>query len=103
MCSLSLRGGDVHTRVVSTIDGAVLCASKTIRASSCVPRVAVEAVRVSVDDVRPSPVGVEHNGTGLGRAAVATSARASLPRQPGVGLGLGGTNLLSAGGSEEGE
>jgi hypothetical protein len=51
----------------------------------------------------PAPVGIEHNGTLLVCAALATSASASLPSHLGMGLRLGCANLLSAGGPEEGE
>jgi hypothetical protein len=53
--------------------------------------------------VGPSPVSVEHDGTLLVGAALSTSASASLPSHLGVGLSLGGANLLSAGGSPKGE
>jgi hypothetical protein len=91
------------TRVVGTINSAVLGASGSIRAGSGVPLVAVVAVGVSSGDVNPAPVGVEHDGAGLGGAASATSARASLPGELGVSLGGHRASLLSAGGSIERE
>jgi hypothetical protein len=51
----------------------------------------------------PSPVSVEHDGALLVRAALSTCASAGLPSQLGVGLRLVCSNLLSAGGSKEGE
>lgn len=51
----------------------------------------------------PTPVGVEGDGAGLGGAASATSASASLPRQLGVSFGGDCASLLSAGGSVERE
>lgn len=47
------------TRIVSTLDGAVLGARRAIRASSGVPGVAIEAVGVPGGNVSPTPVGVE--------------------------------------------
>jgi hypothetical protein len=61
------------------------------------------AYGVSAGNVGPSPVRVEHNGTLLVSAALATSASAGLPSHLGMGLRLGCANLLSAGGPEEGE
>lgn len=92
-----------HTRVVSTIDSTVLCASSTVRAGGGVPGVTVEAVGVPGGDVRPSPVRVEHNGSSLVCAAVSTSASAGLPVKLGVSLGLLLADLLGADGSEDGE
>jgi hypothetical protein len=92
-----------RTRVVSTINSAILCASSTVGARFVVPGVAVIAVGVSARDVSPAPVGVEDDGARLGGAASASSASASLPGQLRVGLGCRGANLLSAGGSEERE
>jgi hypothetical protein len=91
------------TRVVSTIDSAVLGASGTVRASSGVPGVAVVAVGVSASDVGPAPVGVKDNRTRLCRAASATGASACLPGQLGVSLRGHRASLLGAGGSEERE
>jgi hypothetical protein len=91
------------TRVVSTINSAVLSASSTVGARSGVPGVAVIAVGVSAGDVSPAPVGVEDDGARLSGAASASSTGASLPGKLGVGLSCRGANLLSAGGSEERE
>jgi hypothetical protein len=92
-----------HTRVIGTVDSTVLGASATVRASGRIPRVAIEAVGVSVGDVGPSPVGVEHNGTRLVGAALSTGTSASLPCHLRVCLRCLFANLLSAGGSEERE
>jgi hypothetical protein len=94
---------ELHTRVISTVDSTVLGASAAVRASGGVPRVAVKAVGVSVGDVGPSPVGVEHNGTRLVGAALSTGTSASLPCHLRVCLRCLFANLLSAGGSEERE
>lgn len=51
----------IRTRVVSTINSAVLGASLGVRAVLGAPLVAGEAVGVSADVVGPSPVGVKHN------------------------------------------
>lgn len=91
------------TRVVGTIDGAVLGAGGSIRASGRVPCVSGEAVGVSADSVGPAPVGVERNGGGLAGAAAATSSSAGRPRQLGVSLSGRSASLLSAGGSVERE
>ena len=94
---------ELHTRVISTVDSTVLGASAAVRASGGVPRVAVKAVGVSVGDVGPSPVGVEHNGTRLVGAALSAGTSASLPCHLRVCLRCLFANLLSAGGSEERE
>jgi hypothetical protein len=91
------------TRVVSTVDSAVLGAGSTVRASSGVPRVAVVAVGVAAGDVGPAPVGVKDNRTRLCRAASATGTSACLPGQLGVSLRGHRASLLGAGGSEERE
>lgn len=97
-------GGDpVGARVVSTINGAVLGASHAIRAGSGVPRVAIEAVGVSAGNMGPTPVGVKNNRSRLAGAAVTTGPSASLPCHLGMSFSLRGTNLLGAGGPEEGE
>lgn len=89
------------TRVVSTVDSAVLGARVTIGAVLGAPGVASVAVGVSANVVGPSPVGVEHNGTRLVGAVGTTGTRAGLPGQLGVVLSSAGANLLSAGGSVE--
>lgn len=91
------------TRVVSTVDGAVLCASRTVRASSGVPGVAIVAVGVTAGNVDPAPVGVEGDGTGLGGTASASSASACLPGQLGVSLSGDSASLLGADSAEERE
>jgi hypothetical protein len=91
------------TRVVSTVDSAVLSASGTVRASSGVPGVTVVAVGVSTGDVGPAPVRVKYDRTGLGGAAGSASASACLPGQLGVGLRSDRASLLGAGSSEERE
>lgn len=93
----------IHTRVVGTVNGAVLGARSSISAVLRVPGVASVAVGVAANVVSPSPVGVEHNGAGLVGAAVAASARAGLPGQLGVHLSSAGADLLGAGGSKERE
>jgi len=103
VCSLPPLKLCLHTRVVSTIDGTVLGTGSAVRASRCVPRVAIEAVRVSVDNVSPAPVGVEDNGARLVGAALTTCASTSLPGQLGVSLCLLFADLLSASGPEKEE
>lgn len=53
--------------------------------------------------MRPSPVGVERDGSRLGGAAVASSTSAGLPVELGVSLSLRGADLLGADGAQEGE
>lgn len=91
------------TSVVGTVNSAVLCASRTIRASSGVPGVAIVAVGVSAGNVDPTPVGVEGDGTGLGGAASASSASACLPGQLWVSLSSDCASLLGADSAEERE
>ena len=93
----------IHTRVVSTVDGAVLGAGSTVRAKAAVPAVACVAVGGAAGGVGPSPVGVEHNGTRLVGAALSAGTSASLPCHLRVCLRCLFANLLSAGGSEERE
>lgn len=58
------RGGNtVGTRVVSTLNGAVLGASNTVRAKGGVPGVALVAVGRARSGVQPTPVGVQDNGS----------------------------------------
>ena len=59
------------------------------------------AVGVARGNVSPSPVGVESDGSSLGRAAGAASARTCRPAHRRVLFSLLSTDLLSAGGSEE--
>ena len=89
------------TRIVGTVNGAVLCAGVTVGAEGGVPGVAVEAVGVSTDVVGPSPVRIEDNGSRLCGTAVTTSASAGLPVDLGVSLSLGRADLLSADGAQE--
>jgi hypothetical protein len=56
-----IRRAEALTRVVGTVNRAVLGASQAIRTVFGIPRVAVEAVGVSTGDMGPSPVRVEHN------------------------------------------
>lgn len=91
------------TRVVSTVNRAVLGAGVAVRAEGGVPCVAVVAVGVSASVVSPAPVGVKDNRTSLGSAAVATGASAGLPVELGVGLSRGSADLLGADGTQESE
>jgi hypothetical protein len=91
------------TRVVGTVDGAVLSAGIAIRAKGGVPGVTIEAVGESTNVVGPTPVRVEHNRGRLAGAAIASSASAGLPVDLGVSLSLRRTDLLSADGAQEGE
>lgn len=91
-----------HTRVISTLDGAVLGARHSIGAEGGVPSVASVAVGVAADVVSPAPVGVKNHSTVLSRAASATSTSAGLPCQLGMSLSRRRSDLLSAGGSNEG-
>lgn len=91
------------TRVVSTLNGAVLGAGDAVGAERSVPCVAVVAVGVSANVVSPAPVGVKDNRTSLGGAAVATGTSAGLPVKLGVGLSRGSADLLSADGAQESE
>lgn len=94
-------GGDtVGTRVVSTVKGAVGCASGTVWAVLSVPCLAGVAVGVATSIVDPTPVAVEHNGVLLGSAARSSALLGGDLR---VVLGGGGTCLLAIGLSEEGE
>jgi hypothetical protein len=89
------------TRVVGTLNSAVLGAGGSVRASSHVPCVSGEAVGVSADSVGPAPVGVERNGAGLACAAGSAGTSAGRPSQLGVSLSGRRASLLSAGGSVE--
>lgn len=97
-------GGDaVGARVVRAVNTALCRTGGALSASaeSVVPRIARVAVRRALDGVRPSPVGVEDDGAGdVGAGA---SGGALLPGEGRVGLGLGGADLLGAGGGREGE
>jgi hypothetical protein len=64
----------VGAGVVSTIECAVRSASYAIRAQSLVPGVACVAVGGAAGGVKPTPVSVEHNALGFGRASTAGSA-----------------------------
>ena len=87
-----------HTRVVSTVNGAVLGAAFTVRAVFSAPGVACVAVGVSTDVVGPSPVGIEHNRL---RSARACATRASRYRQAWVRFGSQCACLLSRNGACE--
>jgi hypothetical protein len=101
----SIGGGanTVGARVVSTIDGTRLCARSTIFAGGGIPGIVSVAIGVAGRDVGPSPVRIDGYGTALCRAASSSCSGTGLPGHLGVSFGLLLTDLLSAGGSEEGE
>jgi hypothetical protein len=72
-----------------------------IGADACVPRITGIAVREPVRDVRPAPVGVEHDRGGLGGARSTGGTRREGERW--VGLGCVGTDLLTEREVHEGE
>lgn len=90
--SVTGGGNTVRSRVVSALDGTVRGAGLGVRASGRVPRVAVVAVLVTVDDVRPSPVGVDDHLTV--DVCTRTGRSACLPGDLGVRLGILLANLL---------
>lgn len=91
----------IGTRVVGTIDSAVLSASNTIRAEGSIPRVTGVAVGVAGCGVEPTPVGIEDDGRRLSCAA--TGFRTLLPSELRMDLSCLGTDLLSRGKGEKGE
>jgi len=98
------RGGDtVGTRVVGTIESAVLGASVVVGAERGVPSVTGVTVGISLSGVEPAPVGVEDDGA-RARGSTSTALRALLPGERRVALRLLGADLLCVGSSsEEGE
>lgn len=101
---LVAAGGDaVGARVVRAVNTALCRTGRALPASAegVVPRVARVAVCRALDGVRPSPVRVEDDGAGDVGAGAASGAL--LPCEGRVGLGLGGADLLGAGGGREGK
>ena len=92
---LVARGGDtVGSRVVGTINAALLSADRVVGADALIPDVSVIAVGRSLDRVRPAPVGVEHNAG----ADIRAGARGTpLPVQGRVVLRLQRASLLGLG------
>jgi hypothetical protein len=101
--SISAGADTVGARVVSAIDSTCLRTSGTVFARGSIPCIVRIAVRVAGSNVGPSPVGIDGNGTALGCARTASCSSTGLPGHLRVGFGLLLTDLLSAGGSEEGE
>ena len=79
--------------VAGTLEGAVGCARRIVRADGLVPGVAGVAVGVVADFVHPTPVGIDDHLAVVGGAAAASSA--ALPGHGRMHFRLGSTDLLS--------
>ena len=88
-------GGDtISARVISTIEGAVLGASRAIWAKSGVPGITSVTVGETGGSMEPTPVGIENNlSTRDSRAA--TRGGTLLPRKGGMSFGGVSTDLLT--------
>jgi hypothetical protein len=92
-------GGDaVSSRVVGSVQSAVGSAGSSVWAGGCVPGVTSVAVGVSADSVKPSPVGINHNGCGRRRTSRGSTLADGERR---VSLSGAGAGLLGAGSKEE--
>ena len=92
---------DILTGVVSTVESAVRCARRGVRAERGVPGVAGIAVGAATDVVEPTPVRVEHDGTLESLAA--SARRALLDTELRVGLSGERAHLLTVGNRKERE
>lgn len=92
--SVSAGGDTISTRIISTIEGAVLGTSRTIWAKSGVPGITSVTVGVTGGGMEPTPVGIENNlSTRDSRAA--TRGGTLLPREGGMSFGSVGADLLT--------
>lgn len=99
VCEGITAGGDaVGAAVVGTIDSAASCTSHGVGTERGIPRASGVAIGKAGGGVQPAPVGIEHDGGLLGRAATRSTLS---PGEFGMGLGRQRANLLGRGSGEE--